>query len=377
MGNRHTVPAYAASPDADRAGPDASADLPEWLVQLLVPRFPRAQMGTRYRPPPQRCRHGSTSARTCRSPPPRPSPPRSAAPSAEPSNGCAAAAASARATRTGRNCPAPSSSSAAASGVPSRPAGAAACNGGKTPARPRRDRRDRATPAAAAIARLLSRRRCRRAPPAPRCIIPAEAGRRGACAPPAGPCAYRHGSANRPARRPEPHPLTPDRPGPEHGWPRRPDSCRHGFSIRTIFDGTPMSRVAAVPTPACRCGVLVRQIHHKDTKTQSPGTIPRTLTRTAKMAGLGQDFVSWCLCGESPWHTSVQDTVQRPTPSTPRDVRETHAAWRSRSASSSPSRPTPVRSPASTHRRKFKTEARPEAPAGIAGTETGVCCTAS
>ena len=31
-----TTPAHACSPDADRAGPDASAHLPEWLVQLLV-----------------------------------------------------------------------------------------------------------------------------------------------------------------------------------------------------------------------------------------------------------------------------------------------------------------------------------------------------
>ncbi len=36
MRTQHTVPAEAYSPNADRAGPDASADLPDWLAHLLA-----------------------------------------------------------------------------------------------------------------------------------------------------------------------------------------------------------------------------------------------------------------------------------------------------------------------------------------------------
>jgi len=36
MQTRHTALTEAHSPDADRAGPDASADLPDWLVHILA-----------------------------------------------------------------------------------------------------------------------------------------------------------------------------------------------------------------------------------------------------------------------------------------------------------------------------------------------------
>jgi hypothetical protein len=36
MSTRRTAPAEASSPDADRAGPNASADLPAWLVHVLA-----------------------------------------------------------------------------------------------------------------------------------------------------------------------------------------------------------------------------------------------------------------------------------------------------------------------------------------------------
>jgi hypothetical protein len=36
MSAPHTAPAEAYAPDADRAGPDSSAEVPEWLVHLLA-----------------------------------------------------------------------------------------------------------------------------------------------------------------------------------------------------------------------------------------------------------------------------------------------------------------------------------------------------
>ena len=81
-----------------------------------------------------------------------------------------------------------------------------------------------------------------------------------ACAAAAGRCACRDGSSDRSACSLPPSPVAPTRPGPEHGRPRRSDSCRppsqtKPHAVPRRYNGKSLRRMKGHLHPSARCGM--------------------------------------------------------------------------------------------------------------------------